>query len=479
MDFSLKLLKHENILLNNIYCKSYETRVDLISKLTILIIDQIQKEFETFFTKKESCDFTKLSNSDDEVLAAIIKLLAKVQSLKEKASCLQTDDLSSASKLLNFSMKLNETSSQVFSSYLEAIKTGYFNTFELPYDSNIHEHVRKVCDVWRLIKKNEKYLLEPIKIACESNYLSTEKESADSGGHREHLKQRLKEFGKKRLKSSLENESIEEEDANAMAAYQRSNRRGRIEHSEENIESAAIEMIQKEDFEFSPEWTFAKYYLLIAERLEEFLNDEVEKVVMSSSSTKPSLSIAKSITRQFSTQSPNFKLYKKSFKASLFLVNNFDCILSFTEEINIKSTMKKKDTNFEAALKKNIDSYICKTNELYSYLNSKWEKYKQADNQSSKNKRKDEFLVLFKETLEMLFKIVILNENSNETARNLTKEHLGTILDDLDLSGDLSSILIGLQISNDYKKRYKDLTLEKIFPPFNTSSMSLHIASKS
>ena len=174
LDFSLKLLKDENSLVNNIFYKSDETRVELTSKLTILVIDQIQKEFEKFFTN--SCDFSKLSNSDDEVVAAIIKLLLKVHNLKEKTTCLQTEDLSSGSKLLMFSMRLNEISSQIFASYLEAIKKGYFSTFELPYNCSVHEHVIRVCDMWRLISKHEKCLLDPIKLACESKNLSKDKE---------------------------------------------------------------------------------------------------------------------------------------------------------------------------------------------------------------------------------------------------------------------------------------------------------------
>ena len=106
LDFSLKLLKHENILVSTIYQKSDETRIDLVSKLTIMVIDIIKNEFEKFFTN--SCDFTKISNNGDDVIAAIIRLIVKVHNLKEKTTCLQTEDLSSASKLLQFSIRLND-----------------------------------------------------------------------------------------------------------------------------------------------------------------------------------------------------------------------------------------------------------------------------------------------------------------------------------------------------------------------------------
>ena len=436
------------------------------------MIDQIQKEFEAFFTKKESCDFTKISNSDDEVLAAIIKLIVKVQNLKEKASCLQTDDLNSASKLLMFSLKLNETSSQIFSSYLEVVKKGYSATFELPHDSNVHEHVRNVCNKWRLIKKHEKYLLEPIKIACQSNFLNNEKENGENSGHREHFKNRIKEFGKKRIKSSMESDDVSEEE-DTLEKYQRSIRRGRTEHSDSIMESAAIEMIQKEDFEYSPDWTFAKYYLLIEERIDEWLMSEIEELLSTQgSSLMPGLSLP----RMFSSQGSSFRQFKKEFKAFTFLVNNFDYILSFIEEIGINSIMKKKDSNFESSLKKNIDIQINKTKSLYDFLNSKWSKYNLAENQSAKQKRKDEFRILIRETFEMFVKTPILNKKSSDSLRDMINESLGSILDELESNGDLSIILNDLDIRNDNylenKKSLKLLTLENMFP---TIDYSLHI----
>ena len=440
-----------------------------------MVIDQIQKEFEAFFTKKESCDFTKISNSDDEVLAAIIKLIVKVQNLKEKASCLQTDDLNSASKLLMFSLKLNETSSQIFSSYLEVVRKGYSTNFELTHDSSVHEHVRNVCSKWRLIKLHEKYLLEPIKIACQSNFLNVEKESAETSSHREHFKNRIKDFGKKRIKSSLESDDMSEEEEN-LEKYQRSTRRGRTEHSDSIMESAAIEMIQKEDFEYSPEWTFAKYYLLIEERIDEWLMGEIEKLLATQGSLSLSLKPGIALSRIFSSQGSSFRQFKKEFKAFIFLINNYDFILRFIDEIGIKNIMKKRDSNFENVLKKNIETQINKTKNLYNFLNSKWEKYNLAENQSAKQKRKEDFKLMLKETLEMFFKTPIINKKSGDMLRNIADECLASILDELELGGDLGVILYDLEIRKDSfledKKSVKLVTLEKVFP---TVEYSLYI----
>jgi hypothetical protein len=144
LDFSLRLLKHDNLLIQYVYDKSEETRTELISKLTILVIDQIQREFEAFFTN--SLDFTKLANNGNHVILAITRFIIKVHNLKEKTSCLQTDDLTSASKLLQFSLKLNEIGSQIFAGYLDVVKAGYFENLEpaLPVNCSLHANTKKV-----------------------------------------------------------------------------------------------------------------------------------------------------------------------------------------------------------------------------------------------------------------------------------------------------------------------------------------------
>jgi hypothetical protein len=438
------------------------------------VIDQIHKEFENFFTKKESCDFTKISNSDDEVLVAIIKLIEKVHNLKEKASGLQTEDLSSTSKLLKFSLKLNETSSQIFSCYLEIVRKGYFNGLEIPHDSNVHEHVSNVCSKWRLIKKHEKYLLEPIKIACETTTNALERRTSDAKSPKSPKNLLSNTLGKKKLKNSFEGENISEEemDISEVEKYKNSNSRKRAEYSNLAAETFAIEMIQKEDFEYSPNCTFAKYYLLIEEKLEEWLMTETERVALNS------ISLTRTMTRTLSNNGPTFKQLKDEFKIAAFLLNNFDYILSFVDEINVKDFMNKQNPKFESALKNKIEIQINKTYNLCNFLNSKWNKYKSGDIHISTLKRKEEFKKMFKETLEMFFKTVVLNKNSNFTLRDMVKENLGSILEDLDLSGDLGIILKELQIKNENylenKKTYKKLVVEKIFPTFEFSSNNFY-----
>ena len=63
-------------------------------------------------------------NSGENVVRAVARLLAKVQKLKERATCLQTEDLSSASKLLQFSLRLSETGALILRTYLEVVRSG-------------------------------------------------------------------------------------------------------------------------------------------------------------------------------------------------------------------------------------------------------------------------------------------------------------------------------------------------------------------
>ncbi len=63
-------------MIQNIYCRSEETSIELLSILTILIMDQIKGEFELFF--KNSVEFTKVSSNGEDTVEAIIKLIIKV-----------------------------------------------------------------------------------------------------------------------------------------------------------------------------------------------------------------------------------------------------------------------------------------------------------------------------------------------------------------------------------------------------------------
>ena len=60
LDFCLRLLKHESLLVATIYRRSAETRLDLTSQLTLLIIASIMSEFERFF--RHECDFGKVGS---------------------------------------------------------------------------------------------------------------------------------------------------------------------------------------------------------------------------------------------------------------------------------------------------------------------------------------------------------------------------------------------------------------------------------
>ena len=92
-----------------------------------------------------------------------------MQNLKEKASCLQTADLSSASKMLQFSMRLNEMSGQIFGTYLEVVKTGDLNQLTVPTNCSVHEYCVQTLAVCKLMNRHDKALMDSVKKACDAN----------------------------------------------------------------------------------------------------------------------------------------------------------------------------------------------------------------------------------------------------------------------------------------------------------------------
>ena len=226
-------------------------------------------------------------------------------------------------------------------------------------------------------------------------------------------------------------------------------------------------MSQKEDFEFSPKWHFAKYYLLMSERLDEFLNNE--KVARSTNlSHNPAMAFTRTLTRTLSNAGPSFKEYLKQLKGSLFLINNYDHMLAFFEEINVMDLMKKMNPQLESNIRKNIDANMEKTTKLFEYLSAKWEKCNMPLHQSSKVRRKEEIIIMLREVLESLFKIVVISTSSNEAIRRVASEHLSPILNDLQASGELLFIANELKIRYDHygenKRSLKTLIIDRIFP---------------
>ncbi len=173
LDFFLKLLRHETILLQSIYRGSPETQDDLGSNLTIMVMASIESEFEEFFINAN--DFSKLVNNGEDVVGAFVDLVVRVQNLKKKISSLQSKDLSSASKLLQFSMRLNEMTAQVFSGYLQTVKSGYFNKNVVPSDCSVHEMCVKNLQLAKLINNHSSALLEPLKAACKKAFSENSK----------------------------------------------------------------------------------------------------------------------------------------------------------------------------------------------------------------------------------------------------------------------------------------------------------------
>ena len=131
--------------------------------MTILVFELIEFEFEQFFTN--AFDFSKLINNGDDVVDGIVQLILTVKSLKETATCLQTEDLSSASKLLQFSIRLNQLGGIILATYIDVIRTGSFNYFAVPVNCSLHEYCKKTFSILSLLNKHETSLSDSIEYA--------------------------------------------------------------------------------------------------------------------------------------------------------------------------------------------------------------------------------------------------------------------------------------------------------------------------
>jgi hypothetical protein len=167
LNFCLRILKHEKLIITRIFKNSEETKHELLCKLTILIIDQIQSEFELFLTN--GVDFKQIQNNGHQVVNSIIELVIKIDKLKENTNDLQIFDIPCAAKLIHFSTSLREITSQILFVYVDAVKCGFSNTFLVPPDCSVHAYCQETCQIIRLVRTNEDNLDEVIKMVCENH----------------------------------------------------------------------------------------------------------------------------------------------------------------------------------------------------------------------------------------------------------------------------------------------------------------------
>jgi hypothetical protein len=181
----------------------------------------------------------------------------------------------------------------------------------------------------------------------------------------------------------------EEEEMRMMQRMRRGNRGGgggeeaREETNHEENESEKEEIADKvadlliltrqaeeseEDFLQSSKFYFSKYYMLILERLQNFLEEETNKLL----STGPSINISFLSSSPFSN---SFNNLVKAFRAHIFLANNLEHLIQVAEGMNLLSSFKKIDAGFESSFRAVIDSSLDKACELFAYLSAKWTKW--------------------------------------------------------------------------------------------------------
>ena len=310
LNFCLKVLQHEKLIVNYIFRNSEETCNELLTKLAVLVIEEIQNELILF--SNQNIDFIKPANNGPYVVKSIIQLVLKVDMLKQNTHGLELNNIESASRLFQFSSSLNMITAKILFFYLDAIKSGYFNIYQFPSDCSIHEFCVNTCEIMRTIKTNEGVLDNAIHILCENfiDKASTEEKYDPS----EPFK------GRYRLKSD------------AFIDHQNAETERRLE--------------------------YAKYFWLIIKRLNSFLIEEANKSSTISTSA---------ITNISSTKNGIIHL-----KAYVFLLNNLEYILDCAAELNLFDLFRLINKNFDNFIDESIQKNCEKACEIFQDINAKW-----------------------------------------------------------------------------------------------------------
>lgn len=503
LTLTLKLLQHEHSLIELIFRNSEETRADLNCKLSIIFIDIIKKEFEKFFNV--TLDFGKLQNVDDNALVLVIQLITQIHNLKEKTHSLQSDDLNSASRLLRFSFRINEISSQVFSTYLDTIKSGHFNEHKLPGNCSTHGFVVKVCNMWRLIIKNEKYLFESIRVICdsgdtESNFSSLKLIKVNA----------LRDVFNKSRKINSHNEQDDEDDDEDGGKDIESEGKNYVRWrskpssvSEDNLD-AGSELTLTDESDQKMNLTFSKYYSMIVHKLDKFLNEEANKY-----QSFNRLSFAASNLVDSSLRS--FKSNLNNLKTCIFLANNQQYVVDFLNEQNLIDNLNRINPNFENEMYTSIENTTERACDVFKYMNERWSKSMAAVNsdiqeqqetggdarnsneehnkqtgsfkklisnvksQTKKpvfrigkmKERNKEFISMLHELISTSLQIVIENMSLNALFKQKTANYIYDVLYGLESTGELLYLIESLNLKidpNEDNKNLTDIIINQMFP---------------
>ncbi len=318
LNFFLKLLSQEVSLIREIFSDD-QTKQELINKLTLLVIENIQTEFEDFFLN--ACDFHKLSNNGHEVVREMINLILKVNNLKEKTSFLQANDMHSAFRFINFEMKLDELTAIIFKVFLESIKIGQFNSYRVFIDLNVHSFCVQTLQCLRIIYLNRTRLANVITIACshiDSAYETGKKDEVSKHGQ--------------------------------LTLYEPSS----------------------ED-DYNDDLKVRIYFDCLIDSLCHFLENESNKIEFDSASlTQINFMSPNSLS--------TFKMLLKHFEMNVFLLNNYDFVQKFLADLslldNLQKKLQKDKEDFLEKACKLFDFISHKWTKLLGKKNSKENSYK-------------------------------------------------------------------------------------------------------
>lgn len=353
LNFALKLLRHEKMIINYIFQHSDDTQNELLADLTALILDEIQNEFEVFLTN--GVDFRKISNNGPLVLESIVNLAVKIDLLKKNTDGLQINDLPSASKLIQFSSSLNEITAQILYYFLDTTKSGYFNTYLFPSDCSVHEYCEKICELMKLIKKNEAILDNAMYNICEDYIKKMQKNES-------YQSSVLGLYGNMDFVADI---ALDDEDDRAIdkpeefAGRYRQRKSTLIDNNYQDNNPDDERKIQ-----------FARYFWLLIKRLNSFLINEA---------LKSSATTTASVTNVSSTKQGIINL-----KAYIFLINNFEYVLQVATDLNLTDSFRIINNNYDKLVNENVQKNCDKACEIFQDIHLKWRTIEKHAEQNDK-----------------------------------------------------------------------------------------------
>ena len=178
-----------------------------------------------------------------------------------------------------------------------------------------------------------------------------------------------------------------------------------------------------EEFEYASKYYFAKYLIVLLDRLVYFLVEQTDQF-----DSDLSLNISQSMksTHNF-YKLHEYKENLKQFKSHIFLLNNIEYIRKFLNGLNLSELFLQINKNFEYNMTRNMNVNIERACGIFRYLERKWKKTTQSKanefkifkNKSSPSKKPSDYRASLRRR-----SLSIFSENLDSYTNELNEEKI-------------------------------------------------------